>query len=232
MNKKYKVKNAIILAAGRGTRLNELTKNIPKPLLKNKNGLPLIEDIIIKIKEKGINNIYIVVGYKAEMFNYLECKYKIKLVLNQKWESSNNCSSIKAVFENIGNSLIINGDIIMNKNVIESSYNSSITYAERNENIDEWIILEDNEKNIKKIEKIGIDKKGFYQREICFLTNELVRNMHLTSNKIDKNEYYEFWVLATSIKYNIDFKIFEIKKDIVTDIDNIREYKRLTNFKI
>ena len=230
MSKKYKVNNAIILAAGRGSRLNELTKNIPKPLLNNKNGIPLIEDIIMKIQEKGINDIYIVVGYKAEMFNYLESKYKIKLVLNSKWENSNNISSIKVVLENLGNSLIVNGDIIMNENVIENSYNSSITYAERNEDIDEWIILENNKNNIRKIEKIGKDKKGFYQREICFLTNELVKNMNLTSKSMDKDEYYEFWVLKTSLKYNIDFKIFEIKKDIVTDIDNIKEYKRLTGF--
>ncbi|RUM38227.1 MAG: hypothetical protein DSY58_02570 [Desulfobulbus sp.] len=64
MANKYIVDNAVILAAGRGRRLNELTKITPKPLLKNKNDVPLIEDIIMKLHEKNIKNIIVVVGYK------------------------------------------------------------------------------------------------------------------------------------------------------------------------
>jgi CTP:phosphocholine cytidylyltransferase-like protein len=64
MVNKYKVDNAVILAAGRGRRLNELTKDVPKPLLENKNGVPLIEDIIMKLQEKGIMKIFIIIGYK------------------------------------------------------------------------------------------------------------------------------------------------------------------------
>lgn len=62
--------NAIILAAGKGNRLHQLTKDIPKPLI-SINGTPIIEQQISFLKEKGISEIFVVVGYKSEYFEYL-----------------------------------------------------------------------------------------------------------------------------------------------------------------
>jgi glucose-1-phosphate cytidylyltransferase len=63
--KTKKIKTAIILAGGRGTRLSEQTHKIPKPLVKL-NGIPLIVYIINKLKRDGINKFYILVGYKKD----------------------------------------------------------------------------------------------------------------------------------------------------------------------
>ena len=226
MANKYIVDNAVILAAGRGRRLNELTKITPKPLLKNKNDVPLIEDIIMKLHEKNIKNIIVVVGYKWKMFRYLIEKYNIKLIRNREWEHSNNPTSINVALLEMKNTLIINGDIVMKKNIIETAFPCSVTYAEKNSKIDEWIIKLDKNKNIVDFDKNGITQSGYYQREITFVTNELVDKLKITLVEFDPNRYFEYLLLETSQNFNIDFKIHEIPKNVIEDIDNINQFKR------
>ncbi|MBI1178067.1 NTP transferase domain-containing protein [bacterium] len=57
---------AVILAAGKGTRMRELTQEIPKPMLKVQ-GRPILEHIVEGVKSAGITEIFIVTGWKAEV---------------------------------------------------------------------------------------------------------------------------------------------------------------------
>lgn len=63
-NTEFNVK-AVILAAGKGTRMRELTQDVPKPMLKVQ-GKPILEHIITGVLEAGIHDIFIVTGYQAE----------------------------------------------------------------------------------------------------------------------------------------------------------------------
>lgn len=65
-----KVDNAVIMAAGTSSRFAPLSYEKPKGLI-NVKGEVLIERQIRQLKEAGINEIYIVTGYKAEEFQYL-----------------------------------------------------------------------------------------------------------------------------------------------------------------
>ena len=56
------VERAIIMAAGKGTRMKPITNKVPKPLVKV-NGKAMIEGVIEKLHEQGIQEIYVVVGY-------------------------------------------------------------------------------------------------------------------------------------------------------------------------
>ena len=221
-----RVKNAIILAAGRGTRLKHLTDELPKPLLSPK-GKTFIEEIIKNLKEKGINNISIVTGYKSEKFDFL--KENVKLIYNDQWDKGNNVTSIIAAINEIDNTLIINGDIIMNENVFQTEYESSITYVEKNKNIAEWIVNVDKNNNIESFDKIGLGKEGFYQREITFINTELSNKIKKEYHSFNKNEYQEYLVLNTAKKFNIKFKIFEIKPGKVFDLDTVEEFENYAN---
>jgi dTDP-glucose pyrophosphorylase len=56
---------AVILAAGKGTRMRELTQEIPKPMLKVQ-GRPILEHILDGLKQAGITQVFIVTGFRAE----------------------------------------------------------------------------------------------------------------------------------------------------------------------
>lgn len=87
---------AIILAAGLGTRLRPMTENTPKALVKV-NQKPLVEYQIEYLKERGIDDIIIVVGYLKEQFDYLKEKYGVRLVFNDKYADYNNFYSLYLV---------------------------------------------------------------------------------------------------------------------------------------
>src|SRR5881396_1102799 len=56
---------AVILAAGKGTRMRELTNDVPKPMLRVQ-GKPILEHIVDGIRSAGVRDIFIVTGYRAE----------------------------------------------------------------------------------------------------------------------------------------------------------------------
>lgn len=60
------VKKAVILAAGRGTRMREITDELPKPMVKVK-GMPILESIVRGLVFNGITDFLIVVGWRKEV---------------------------------------------------------------------------------------------------------------------------------------------------------------------
>ncbi len=61
---------AVILAAGKGTRMGELTSDLPKPMLRV-HGKPILEHIITGLQSAGIREFFFVTGYRAEVIeNY------------------------------------------------------------------------------------------------------------------------------------------------------------------
>lgn len=114
----YKVDNAIIMAAGLSSRFAPLSDTTPKALLKVKGEI-MIERQICQLIEAGIPEIYVVVGYKKEMFYYLADKYGVHIVENPEYASRNNHSSIYAARDYLGNSYICSADNYFMENVFE-----------------------------------------------------------------------------------------------------------------
>lgn len=97
----YKVENAIILAAG----ITKDTMYAPPKGLLRVAGVPIIERQICQLLEVGIKDIYIVVGYKKEMYFYLEEKYGVKLIGNPKLDW-NNIYSLYLAKDKLSNSYV------------------------------------------------------------------------------------------------------------------------------
>lgn len=107
----------IILAAGKGERLEVLTRNTPKPLLDMGNGKTLLEEQIERITKHGvIDEIVLVVGYLAEQIEaklklLINNGIKIKTIYNPFYDMSNNLISLWfAKHEMDDDFMVTNGD--------------------------------------------------------------------------------------------------------------------------
>ena len=99
---------AVILAAGRGSRLKNYTENCPKGLV-NLNGHALVEWQIANLQRAGVRDIHIVTGYLSEHFDYL----KLPTVYNAEWSNTNMVASLMCFVENYQGPLLVSySDII------------------------------------------------------------------------------------------------------------------------
>ena len=80
--------SGIILAAGKGNRLNNYNK--PKSTLELKKNYTLLDKIISNFKKNKIKKLFIITGYKE---NYLK-KYNIKKIFNKNWKNTNMLKSL------------------------------------------------------------------------------------------------------------------------------------------
>ena len=151
----YKVDNAIIMAAGMSSRFVPLSLETPKGLLKV-HGEVLIERQIRQLQDAGINDITVVVGYKKEMFFYLEEQFKVKIVVNPDYYRYNNTSTLMLVLSLLRNTYICSSDNYFVDNVFEEyvyqSYYAAV-FAEGKTN--EYCLQYDAEGKI-----IGVDIGG------------------------------------------------------------------------
>lgn len=115
----HKVDNAIILAAGMSSRFVPLNFEKPKGLL-NVKGEILIERQIRQLREKGIEEIVVVVGHMKERFEYLIEEYNVILVPTEDYADKNNHASVYAAREYLKNSIITSSDLYFTENIFQA----------------------------------------------------------------------------------------------------------------
>ena len=103
-------RNAIILAAGMGMRMVPINQSFPKAFVEIE-GERLIERQIKQLREAGVYDITIVVGFMKDSFEYLIDKYGVALVYNQDYAIKNNLYSLRSVLDRLGNTYIVPCDI-------------------------------------------------------------------------------------------------------------------------
>ena len=114
----YKVRNAVIMAAGLSSRFAPISFERPKGVIKVR-GEVLIERQIRQLQEAGISDITVVVGYKKEEFFYLEDTLGVKIVVNDEYANRNNNSTIKKVEDILGNTYVCSSDNYFTSNPFE-----------------------------------------------------------------------------------------------------------------
>ncbi|MDR1441282.1 MAG: NTP transferase domain-containing protein [Bifidobacteriaceae bacterium] len=105
----FKVTNAIVLAAGFGSRFVPITLETPKGLIEV-HGEPMLERQLRQLQEAGITEIILVVGYMKERFEYLVDKFGVKLVFNPEYSTKNNLASLHCVREHLSSSYVLVAD--------------------------------------------------------------------------------------------------------------------------
>ena len=108
-------RQAVILAAGAGMRMVPLNTEVSKGLLEV-NGEVLIERLIRQLQEAGIREIYVVVGFMKEKYEYLMDTYGVELIVNPEYAVKNNLHSLYLARKHLVNAYVIPCDTWCSRN--------------------------------------------------------------------------------------------------------------------
>lgn len=153
------INNAIIMAAGQGTRMRPLTNEIAKPLVKV-NGTPMIESVINSLQANQITDITVVTGYLAPQFAYLTSKYpRLKLIHNPYYLKYNNISSLYVARKELKGTVILDGDQLINDPALlkRSFQFSGYAGSPIHEWTAEWIMHVDDQGKVRSCDRNGSD---------------------------------------------------------------------------
>ncbi|MEE1010999.1 MAG: winged helix-turn-helix transcriptional regulator [Acutalibacteraceae bacterium] len=213
---KNKPQSAIILSAGYGLKMVPLCRDIPKALLEVKGEI-LIERLIKQLHDVGIFEIYIVVGYMKEKFEYLIDKYNVELIVNNDYKSKNNLHSLKLVSNKISNSYILPSDIWCAYNPFNSVEMFS-WYMVSEEKVQASQLKCNRNRDITKVNHLEQGNKEIGIAYVCENDSKKLRNNIelLENNDLYNNAFWEnaFWLDGESI-----FKANLVDEDFCLEIN-------------
>ena len=120
------IKEAVILAAGMGTRLSDAMARKPKGFIVFER-YPIIEESVRKLLKQGVEKIWIVTGYQPHNFENLTEKYpgSVQTIWNPEFENSGTMYSLYCAREHVkGSFLLLESDIIYEQKALSELINS------------------------------------------------------------------------------------------------------------
>nr|WP_319776363.1 aminotransferase class I/II-fold pyridoxal phosphate-dependent enzyme [uncultured Sphaerochaeta sp.] len=233
---------AIILAAGMGKRLKELTKNNTKCMV-SVNNETLIERVLRQLDVLELDRIILVVGYKGEMLTQyvhtLQIKTPIVFVANTIFDKTNNIYSLYLAKEYLAedDTLLLESDLIIENGVLENM----LQYQEPNlvlvAKYESWmdgtvVTLDDNKRITGFLDKKQFrfcDTSTYYKTVNIYRFSKEFSNSHYIpfleaySKALGNNEYYEQVLKVIALLDEPKIKALVLDKERWYEIDDIQD---------
>lgn len=233
--------NAIIMAAGLGSRFKEVTKTKHKALLPIQ-GVPNLERTIIFLNEAGIKEIHVLIGYLSESFAYLPDKFPgVILHENPEYATYNNIYTFKFGLPFFGDSYVIDADTVFGENIflIETPTQSTYYTLTREEDGMEWCPVVDEKDRVVEMkitaEKIPAMTGITYWSKKDAAKIKYAIDPYLVEEKLlDSKLYWDN--IPVSLFPDLEVTTKELEKDTVFEMDTQENYafvqKKLKNKKL
>lgn len=213
---------ALILAAGKGTRMRSL---LPKPLVPF-HGQPIVSHLIGSFKEAGVNDIYLIVGHEAELVKHVignevqyidqpEQKGTAHAVMQAEqiidWKNKN-------IFVFVGDSPMISADTISWLQAHHKITNASCTFLTASFPVDlpyARVIKNKEGALVACIEEKNASPEELQIRELLsshfiFKGEDLFHNLHEIKGDQDNGEFYLTDIIAILLKKKLRVEVLKI----------------------
>lgn len=224
----YRVKRAIFIAAGFGSRLVPITLNTPKPLVRV-NGIRMIDTLLDAVVAAGIEEIYVVRGYLGEQFDQLLYKYpNIKFIENPLYNEANNISSALLARHLLQNAYVLEADLVLSNPDIITKYQYISNYlGVPTDYTDDWC-FEVKNRVITKV-KIG-GNNCHHMYGISYWNEEAGAKLYDDIKKVyempgGKERYWD-QVSLEYCKDNYTVEVRECTFDDIVEIDSFADLKK------
>lgn len=234
------ITRAIIMAAGKGTRMHPITETIPKPLIRV-HGKRMIDTIIDALHENGIYEIYVVVGYLKEAFQNLPDEVKgITLIENPYFDTCNNISSLYVAKDYISNAIIIDGDqIITDSTILFTEFiNSGYNCVWQENDSKEWMLTLDDRFKVLSCSRNGgnhawqlygisrwTTEDGMKLKELLELEFKEKKNTQIYWDDIAMFKYFDKFNLHGYPMHKGGVKEIDSLDELIEEDNSYRSYK-------
>ena len=233
---------AIILAAGMGKRLGDLTKDNTKCMVKV-NGVPLIDRLLTQLSRFSLVKVIIVIGYEGKKLrDYIGQEYKglaIEYIENSIYNTTNNIYSLSLAKQQLqeDDTLLIESDLIFEDSLFDMILNSldpNVALVDKYETwMDGTMVHLDEENNIvnfvpKKTFKYS-DVSSYYKTvNVYKFSKEFSRSKYVPfleaySIAWGNNEYYEQVLRVITLLDNTDLKALPLTGEKWYEIDDVQD---------
>lgn len=233
---------AIILAAGMGKRLKELTRNNTKCMVEV-NGVSLIDRMLHQIDKQELSQIVIVVGYEGEkLINYIETlniKTPIVYVNNPIYDKTNNIYSLSLAKEYLckDDTLLFESDLIFEDSVIKELIDDSRPTLALVDKYESWMdgtcVKLGDDDTIEAFvpgKKFKFDEiKSYYKTVNIYKFGKHFSETHYVpfldaySKALGDNEYYEQVLRVITMLDDPEIKAKRLNGQLWYEIDDIQD---------
>ncbi len=226
----YRVKRAVFIAAGFGSRLVPITLNTPKPLVRV-NGKRIIDTLLDAVVAAEIPEIVIVRGYLGEQFDQLLYKYpNIKFIENPGFNESNNISSAMCVRYLLQNAYVLESDLmLMNPKLIRKYEYQTNILGIPVEVSDDWCLITNKDGYVTSE---GVGGRNCHQMVgISYWSAEDGAKLAVDLDEVyhspgGKERYWEQTAMVYK-KENYKVAVRECGFEDIVEIDTFSELKKL-----
>lgn len=225
----YRVKKAVFMAAGFGSRMVPVTLNTPKPLILV-HGKKIIETLLDAVVAAGIQDITIVRGYLGEQFDVLLKNYPmIKFIENPIYNEANNISSAYVAKDILANAYVLESDLVIYNPELIRKYEYASNYMGMKVDMtDDWC-FETKRGVITKV-KVG-GNKVHHMFGISFWTAEDAQKLSVDIDTVfhapgGKEKYWDEVALKECIQ-NYHVLVRPVQQNEIIEIDTYNELKQI-----
>ena len=231
---------AIILAAGMGKRLGELTRNNTKCMVEV-NGTPLIDRLLNQLSKLNLNRVIIVVGYEGDrLINHIGDRYmdslSIEYITNPIYDKTNNIYSLALTKQKMveDDTLLLESDLIFDDSllnlIVDNTYPNLALVAKYETWMDGTMVCISEENDILNfVPKAAfnyedVDKYyktvNIYKFSKEFSSTKYIPFLNAYTEAVGNNEYYENVLRVISFLSNKDLKALPISTEKWYEIDD------------